>query len=173
MTIDNPSGFRASAGMVAAFTGYGTIQTFLASLPEGAKLFLVAMLAAFGNWFVEYLRFKAAEAKLKREKLEAEPVRDTLPPDSPRGFATLQVLAAIAIGFVAAIALNSCAQLGIGVPRGRPIPLAVKESGELGRCASSGYEVDIPPHATVATVASVCVRPYSPADAATSDASAD
>lgn len=75
----------------------------------------------------------------------------------------------LAVLLVLALA-PACAALGLGVPRGRAIPLAVKESDEHGRCASSGYEVDIPPHATVATIASVCVRPF---DASALDASAD
>ncbi len=62
--------------------------------------------------------------------------------------------------WVLSLALCACAALGLGVPRGRAIPLTVKEDGDHGRCASSGYEVDIPPHATVATIASVCVRPF-------------
>lgn len=91
----------------------------------------------------------------------------------PRGLlaiiAMFSFIIAVAIGALA----TGCASLGLGPPVGRAIPLAVKPSGELGTCASSGYEVDIPPHATVATVASVCVRPYasSSADAgASSDA---
>lgn len=84
--------------------------------------------------------------------------------------ALFAAIIAIALGAV----LSGCASLGLGPPVGRAIPLAVKPAGELGTCASSGYEVDVPPHATVATVASVCVRPYasSSADAgASSDAS--
>lgn len=73
---------------------------------------------------------------------------------------------------VIATTLCDCAPLGLGAPQGRAIPLAVKETGELGTCASSGYEVDIPPRVTVATVASVCVRPYSP-DAGSGSSSSD
>lgn len=66
----------------------------------------------------------------------------------------------VIIGLALGALLTGCSALGVGAPVGRVLPLQVKESGELGRCASSGYEVDVPPHATVATVASVCVRPY-------------
>lgn len=53
-----------------------------------------------------------------------------------------------------------CAALGLGAPRSRVIPIGVKEDPDYGRCASSGYEIDLPPHATVAFVASTCVRPF-------------
>lgn len=59
------------------------------------------------------------------------------------------------LAIAAGVWLEGCAT----APVSRPIPLQVKQSPELGLCASSGYEVDLPPH-TVATVASVCVRPY-------------
>jgi hypothetical protein len=70
------------------------------------------------------------------------------------------------------LALVACGALGLGTPVGRPIPLGVKETDDRGTCASSGYEVDVPPHATVATIASVCVRPYRVPDASSSDADA-
>lgn len=53
-----------------------------------------------------------------------------------------------------------CAALGLGTPRSRAIPVATKEDPDFGHCASSGYEVDLPPHATVAFVASTCIRPF-------------
>ena len=56
--------------------------------------------------------------------------------------------------------LVGCAALGLGAPRTRVIPLGVKDTDDYGRCASSGYEVDLPPHATVAFVASTCVRRF-------------
>lgn len=58
------------------------------------------------------------------------------------------------------LALVGCAALGLGAPRSRAIPLGSKDDPEYGRCLSTGYEVDIPPHATVAFVASTCVRPF-------------
>ena len=82
-----------------------------------------------------------------------------------------------ALVFTLAFACASCAALGLGMPRSRAIPLGTKLDPDYGRCVSSGYEVDLPPHATVAFVASTCVRPF---DAGTSappepvhDASAD
>lgn len=61
---------------------------------------------------------------------------------------------------VLCLALAGCAALGLGTPRSRAIPVATKEDPDFGHCASSGYEVDLPPHATVAFVASTCIRPF-------------
>lgn len=56
--------------------------------------------------------------------------------------------------------LVGCAALGLGAPRTRTLPLGTKLDPEYGRCVSGGYEVDVPPHATIAFVASTCVRAY-------------
>lgn len=64
----------------------------------------------------------------------------------------------------------SCAALGLGAPRTRVIPVGTKDDPEYGRCASSGYEVDLPPHATVAFVASTCIRPFDAGASASSGA---
>lgn len=56
--------------------------------------------------------------------------------------------------------LVGCAALGLGAPQSRAIPLGVKSDPEYGRCVSTGFEVDVPPLSTVATITSVCARPY-------------
>ena len=138
-------GFRSSASMVVGASALGVFQ----ALPDSVRVLLAALLLAFTNYAIEWLRHRRAVLQQRRQELERDDRGEAHRPPSEPGYVRAWPLA-----LLAALALAAC---------GGRYFVRVFSHETLGKCVASGYQrnFDGDPGFVGRTGALQCIAPLS------------